>query len=154
MKANQAFKAEDEAVSPVVGVILMVAITVVLAAVVFVLVNNLGKGTSQKPNISYQQDTTNKAVSVVKADTADWKDIKFSWAAGSDTTTCTAKLNTGTAPQIGATNTPGALATAASPVKANDLITVADPSGTLKVCVLQLSYTPTNESYGSWTFNF
>ncbi|HUR25979.1 MAG TPA: archaellin/type IV pilin N-terminal domain-containing protein, partial [Candidatus Thermoplasmatota archaeon] len=42
-KANQAFKQNDEAVSPVIGVILMVAITVVLAAVVFVLVSNLGK---------------------------------------------------------------------------------------------------------------
>ena len=41
-KANQAFKQNDEAVSPVIGVILMVAITVVLAAVVFVLVSNLG----------------------------------------------------------------------------------------------------------------
>lgn len=41
MKANQKFANADEAVSPVIGVILMVAITVVLAAVVFVLVNNL-----------------------------------------------------------------------------------------------------------------
>lgn len=41
MKANQSFKQNDEAVSPVIGVILMVAITVVLAAVVFVLVGNL-----------------------------------------------------------------------------------------------------------------
>ncbi len=47
MKANQAFRNADEAVSPVIGVILMVAITVVLAAVVFVLVSNLSK-TSDK----------------------------------------------------------------------------------------------------------
>ena len=51
-KANQAFKQNDEAVSPVIGVILMVAITVVLAAVVFVLVSNLGKGTEAAENAS------------------------------------------------------------------------------------------------------
>jgi flagellin-like protein len=44
-KANQKFAQADDAVSPVIGVILMVAITVVLAAVVFVLVSNLSKGT-------------------------------------------------------------------------------------------------------------
>ncbi len=42
MKANKSFKNEEDAVSPVIGVILMVAITVVLAAVVFVLVSDLG----------------------------------------------------------------------------------------------------------------
>ena len=42
-KANRNFVQADEAVSPVIGVILMVAITVVLAAVVFVLVSNLSK---------------------------------------------------------------------------------------------------------------
>src|ERR1051326_814014 len=54
MKANQAFKADTEAVSPVIGVILMVAITVVLAAVVFVLVTKL----------SGNQQNTQEAASV------------------------------------------------------------------------------------------
>lgn len=53
MKANQAFRNADEAVSPVIGVILMVAITVVLAAVVFVLVSNLSGD---------QQDTVNASI--------------------------------------------------------------------------------------------
>jgi archaeal type IV pilus assembly protein PilA len=39
--ASQTILADDSAVSPVIGVILMVAITVVLAAVVFFLVNGL-----------------------------------------------------------------------------------------------------------------
>ncbi|HUR62115.1 MAG TPA: type IV pilin [Candidatus Thermoplasmatota archaeon] len=57
MKANQAFKANDEAVSPVIGVILMVAITVVLAAVVFVLVSNLSKGANTaSPQIAFTKD--------------------------------------------------------------------------------------------------
>jgi flagellin-like protein len=43
MKANQKFlKGDDEAVSPVIAVILMVAITVVLAATVYVWVSGFG----------------------------------------------------------------------------------------------------------------
>jgi flagellin-like protein len=57
-KANQAaFKQNDEAVSPVIGVILMVAITVVLAAVVFVLVSNLSKGANNAaPQVAFTKD--------------------------------------------------------------------------------------------------
>lgn len=43
MKANRKFMKDEEGVSPVIAVILMVAITVVLAATVFVLVSNIGK---------------------------------------------------------------------------------------------------------------
>jgi flagellin-like protein len=63
-KANQAFKQNDEAVSPVIGVILMVAITVVLAAVVFVLVSNLGKGTEAAPNLGATSDDTNSKIQI------------------------------------------------------------------------------------------
>lgn len=57
MKANQAFKANDEAVSPVIGVILMVAITVVLAAVVFVLVSNLSENANtSNPQVAFTSD--------------------------------------------------------------------------------------------------
>jgi flagellin-like protein len=47
MKANQKFlKSTDDAVSPVIAVILMVAITVVLAATVYVWVSGFGSSTS------------------------------------------------------------------------------------------------------------
>ncbi|MBI4394510.1 MAG: type IV pilin N-terminal domain-containing protein [Euryarchaeota archaeon] len=46
MKANRKFIDREEAVSPVIAVILMVAITVVLAAGVFVLVNQFGASSS------------------------------------------------------------------------------------------------------------
>jgi archaeal type IV pilus assembly protein PilA len=53
MKANRkAIYEDEEAVSPVIAVILMVAITVVLAATVFVLVNELGQDVGQTgPNL-------------------------------------------------------------------------------------------------------
>jgi len=47
MKANRKFRGEDEAVSPVIAVILMVAITVVLAATVYVWVSGFGSQSSQ-----------------------------------------------------------------------------------------------------------
>ena len=46
MKANQKFLSRDQAVSPVIAVILMVAITVVLAATVYVWVSGFGAQSS------------------------------------------------------------------------------------------------------------
>jgi flagellin-like protein len=72
-KANQSFKQNDEAVSPVIGVILMVAITVVLAAVVFVLVSNLGKSSNSAPTFALNRDDASDRLSVTSADSdADW----------------------------------------------------------------------------------
>jgi len=90
MKANQAFTANDEAVSPVIGVILMVAITVVLAAVVFVLVSNLSKGGSQSaPTLAIStDDTADRLIITSAASGADWsrltvKAVSCSATAGS-----------------------------------------------------------------------
>ena len=47
MKANQFLHKNDDAVSPVIAVILMVAITVVLAATVYVWVSGFGSNSSQ-----------------------------------------------------------------------------------------------------------
>jgi flagellin-like protein len=47
MKANRKFRNDDEAVSPVIAVILMVAITVVLAATVYVWVSGFGAQSGQ-----------------------------------------------------------------------------------------------------------
>lgn len=47
MKSNRKFLAQDKAVSPVIGVILMVAVTVVLAATVYVWASGFGANTTQ-----------------------------------------------------------------------------------------------------------
>ena len=49
MKANRNFSKDEEAVSPVIGVILMVAITVILAAVIAAFVFNMGGNLSTAP---------------------------------------------------------------------------------------------------------
>jgi flagellin-like protein len=59
MKIQQLFK-DDAAVSPVIGVILMVAITVILAAVIGTFVLNLGQGIQQtSPQASFGFDYVN-----------------------------------------------------------------------------------------------
>lgn len=56
MKANRKFKEEDNAVSAVIGVILMVAITVAIAATVYVYVSGmLGGGPTQSATVSLVQ---------------------------------------------------------------------------------------------------
>ena len=56
MKTTRMFRRDDDAVSPVIGVILMVAITVVLAAVVFVLVSDSGSDAADTPKASFTTD--------------------------------------------------------------------------------------------------
>ena len=65
MKANRKFSKDEEAVSPVIGVILMVAITVILAAVIAAFV--FGMGGSLKKN--YVVAAT---ISQTGSDTADF----------------------------------------------------------------------------------
>jgi flagellin-like protein len=74
MKANRKFVQADEAVSPVIAVILMVAITVVLAATVFVLVSDIGGNTANSaPSISWTADEGNDRLTVsTAAQNADW----------------------------------------------------------------------------------
>ena len=73
MKANQTFRTQEEAVSPVIGVILMVAITVVLAAVVFVLVSNLSDTDSAAPTMGMSKSESNDRINIISADNSiDW----------------------------------------------------------------------------------
>lgn len=51
------FKQNEEAVSPVIGVILMVAITVVMAALVFVLVSDLTEFGDPAPDVQFVRDS-------------------------------------------------------------------------------------------------
>jgi flagellin-like protein len=63
------WKMNDEAVSPVIAVILMVAITVVLAATVFVLVSDIGNNTTgSAPELSFREDQEADTLTVIKAE--------------------------------------------------------------------------------------
>ena len=73
MKLKQLF-ADDDAVSPVIGVILMVAITVILAAVIGTFVLGLGdqvQTTAPNAQMSFDADSTNVTVTHDGGDTLD-----------------------------------------------------------------------------------
>lgn len=73
----KALAGDLDAVSPVIGVILMVAITVVLAAVVFVLVSKLASDTpSELPDFSMASDDHGASYYVLGADDGlAWPDL-------------------------------------------------------------------------------
>src|SRR4051812_13673222 len=85
MKANQFLAQDDEGVSPVIAVILMVAITVVLAATVYVWVSGFGAQTSQPAKslalssagaLSTGSPTGNKTYTVASATSGmKWSDL-------------------------------------------------------------------------------
>ncbi|MDG5776446.1 type IV pilin N-terminal domain-containing protein [Haloarculaceae archaeon H-GB2-1] len=68
MKLNELFT-DDDAVSPVIGVILMVAITVILAAVIATFVLGLGQQVSETaPRASFSTDYTDNSGDATKTD--------------------------------------------------------------------------------------
>lgn len=70
MKANRKFKNEEEAVSAVIGVILMVAITVAIAATVYVYVSGmLGTPTATAPKISWTPNAATNTLTITKGAT-------------------------------------------------------------------------------------
>lgn len=81
MKANRKFVNDDEGVSPVIAVILMVAITVVLAATVYLWVSGFGSNQQQLVNASFAA----KAVDIPNGDTDTSDDvIQLTYVSGSD----------------------------------------------------------------------
>ena len=80
MKANRKFiEADERAVSAVIGVILMVAITVAIAATVYVYVSGMiGGGSKRTPNISCVPNNTDNLLQITAADPdVDWTDINI-----------------------------------------------------------------------------
>ena len=74
MKANRKFKNKDDAVSAVIGVILMVAITVAIAATVYVYVSGMiGESPQTTPNMQLVRDNTNNKLTVASADPGNLK---------------------------------------------------------------------------------
>ena len=70
MKANRKFKEDGEAVSAVIGVILMVAITVAIAATVYVYVSGmLGGGPSSSATVSLVQTGNYVSIQKVESET-------------------------------------------------------------------------------------
>jgi len=99
----KALLADDDAVSPVIGVILMVAITVILAAVIGTFVLGLGDSVSQNAQVGVtfdETDTDEVTVTINSVQSADEISIKTSDGGDEPSTT---------SPSAGETLTVGSL---------------------------------------------
>ncbi|HDS59377.1 MAG TPA: type IV pilin [Thermoplasmatales archaeon] len=126
-------------VSPIIAVILMVAITVVLAATIYVWVSGFGGGGDETPNIACRNDATNDRLEVVSADPdLNWKDIAIITDLDQNNVTIYSQYKTGNI-----TEGDDAL------VQAGDYIEYIGTTGT--TYTLRLVYKPTNSQMGKWT---
>jgi len=150
MKANRKFiQADERAVSAVIGVILMVAITVAIAATVYVYVSGMIGGTkTQTPNVACTTDATANRIQVATADSnIKWKDIVVTM----DNTSVAWRVYTASATPIAGW---GLTSTATADVTAGDYILLQfNTTGMIGNVKATLKYTPTNSLLGSWTIN-
>ncbi len=87
MKANRKYREGEEAVSAVIGVILMVAITVAIAATVYVYVSGMiGTSPQSTPNVQFVKDDIADTLTVASADPGDldWEDLEITGTCTSD----------------------------------------------------------------------
>lgn len=125
-------------VSPIIAVILMVAITVVLAATIYVWVSGFGGSGSSTPAISCSADNTNNKLKIVSADPGiSWSDITITASSGSYA------VYTGGGSTNSTTNP-------TDTVTAGDYILLYGSSGNVDIT---LKYDPTNTIIGTWTVN-
>ncbi len=150
MKANRKFiEADERAVSAVIGVILMVAITVAIAATVYVYVSGMIGGTkNQTPNVACTTDSTQDKITIATADAnIRWKDIVISTDSGFawNVTEADGTQLAGDATELLALGDT-VYVTAGDYIDLNHL-------GTTGNCRVTLKYTPTNSLLGTWTVN-
>jgi FlaG/FlaF family flagellin (archaellin) len=141
-------KASEEAVSPLMGVLLMVTITVVVGVVLLTVVGGIGTDTPrQAPSMVVAQDPTARTLTVVNAEPGGWEGVRILIAPGSGAA-CTGTDASGTV--LAAVGT--AHAGTPKPILAGDRITLTAVPG--QSCEVKLSHAPTNQLLGAWTFRF
>jgi len=128
---TQRKKINNNAVSAVIGVIIMVAITVAMAAVAYAYFTGMiGGQKSATPAISFTPSASEKTITVTTADVdANWNDIRITFT---NATSSNETLKNGV-------------------MKAGDIISLlAQPlRGTVTVTIIHL---PTNSLLGTYTF--
>jgi len=110
---------DDDAVSPVIGVILMVAITVILAAVIGAFVLDIGQNQSVTPQASYDWSQTEGSTSGQYAAT-----VEHANGDSIDSTKLSINVNSGNSANINPT--PGNWPSSGDDVVAGDTLKVGD----------------------------
>ena len=137
MKANKKFIDGEEAVSAVIGVILMVAITVAIAATVYVYVSGMmGESPESTPSVQFVKNDSDNKLTVASADpqNLDWGDLEV---------TPSGAFNWSNIAEVGFT-----FNESADSVNAGDYITVPDGTGRISI-----RHIDTNTLLGNWDFN-
>jgi len=146
MKANRKFRDGEEAVSAVIGVILMVAITVAIAATVYVYVSGMiGTGGDTTPTLQFTKvdQATTETLTVISADpeNIEWADLTIIITADGAATEKDPETDLGFA--VG------------SSVKAGQVIDIylAEGGTTSADFTVAIRYEPTNTLTNEYTFN-
>ena len=146
MKANRKFKSDkDDAVSAVIGVILMVAITVAIAATVYVYVSGMiGTSPETTPSMQFVKDSTNTKLTVASADPGNlnWDDFEITWT-NTDNVTCLLQ-------PAGTSITSGGTLATATVTAGQYLDYTVDPGFSTSISI---RHVPTNTLIGSWEFS-
>jgi len=152
MKANRKFVKGEEAVSAVIGVILMVAITVAIAATVYVYVSGmLPSGGSITPSITVSPNDQTNTLLISGADpvNAGWENVNITvtWKTGYEHYEWInlTNRNTGKVYSDGGAHAPQEWGS----ITAGDTLQI--PTGDA-VTIVTMRWIPTNKLLGSWTF--
>ena len=127
MKTHREFNQRKHAVSAVIGVIIMVAITIAMAAVAYAYFTGMiGGGDKVAPVISFTPNVSEKTISVASADVdANWNDINITFT----NATTFAYLNV---PKTGVVNAGDTIYLSAQPLKGKVTVTFMHiPTNTL-----------------------
>ncbi len=153
MKANRKFVEEDSGVSAVIGVILMLAITVAIAATVYVYVGGmLPGGSGLTPTFKLQIDESNDRLEVLSADsTADWNRLAIK------TSSSNVKFNlnvevSGTAGTTLTADTATEITSSSDPMGATEYIDFEGVGGDLSDVIIIIIDTTSNQQIGDYTF--
>ena len=141
-------------VSPIIAIILMVAITVVLAATIYVWVSGMGKGGTSAPSLSATADNVNHRLIISQADKGlKWSDVTISYTHTTGITALNISLFTTAGTNIYNISSGGSVTTDNTlGINGGDYFLV-DATGSGSVTIT-LTYGPTNTNWGTWTFYF
>ena len=138
-------------VSPIIAVILMVAITVVLAATIYVWVSGFGSQSSAKSASFTAQDAYDRLLCTDADEGMDWQYVKATWEvnSGGNISQLTATLYSDGSSQSTFTN--GQAYGSSDTMDAGDYILFEDSGSTIEWVRVTLTYTETNNVLGTWT---
>ena len=159
-------KDKEDAVSAVIGVILMVAITVAIAATVYVYVSGMiGTSPQSAPNVQFVKDDVNDKLTVASAEPGNlnWGDLNITVIVtnlASSNNYINATLYAGgqasSYTNVTGSNTGYISGSSSSTVNAGDYIKITQGSSNTDndyTVTIQIRHTDTNTLLGTWDFH-